>query len=186
MENGRTWSFWSAEYLAIVSAIDDGEAWTIGVATVPVTNLSVSRRASTREGCRLYVLEQAPTLSPTESAPMIVIGRHALLERCLADLGDRCSVLVVRAEGLGKPVVFQALAHRLEDSRVPVSTVARGDGEVGVPLAPFADIRGRSKKVAARVGLFVRTVDNHLGSVFRKLGIQGRDELAEALVASDV
>ena len=36
-------------------------------------------------------------------------------------------------------------------------------------------------EIAEQVGLSVRTVDNHLTRVYRKLGIAGRDELAEAL-----
>jgi len=74
---------------------------------------------------------------------MTVIGRHPLLERCLADIEERRSVLVVGPEGMGKSTVLQALARRLEDARVAVFTVAGADGEAGVPLAPFADTLAR-------------------------------------------
>lgn len=74
---------------------------------------------------------------------MTVIGRHALVERCLADVDERRSVLVVGAEGMGKSAVLQALAHRLEDARAAVFAVAGADGESGVPLAPFADTLAR-------------------------------------------
>ena len=50
-------------------------------------------------------------------------------------------------------------------------------------IAQLAAARVRSKEIAERLGLSVRTVDNHLGRVFRKLGIQGRDELFAALEA---
>jgi DNA-binding CsgD family transcriptional regulator len=38
-----------------------------------------------------------------------------------------------------------------------------------------------SKEIAQRLVLSVRTVDNHLQSVYTKLGIPGRAALAEAL-----
>lgn len=67
------------------------------------------------------------------------------------------------------------------EGRTDTSLTAR-EREVAV----LAAARVRSKEVAVRLGLSVRTVDNHLGNVFRKLGIQGRDELADALAAADV
>jgi len=74
---------------------------------------------------------------------MTVIGRHPLVERCVADIEERRSVLVVGAEGMGKSAVLQALARRLEDARAAVFTVAGADGEAAVPLAPFADTLAR-------------------------------------------
>ncbi len=48
-------------------------------------------------------------------------------------------------------------------------------------IATLAADRWRSREIAEHTGLSVRTVDNHLASTFRKLGIGGRDELASAL-----
>ena len=48
-------------------------------------------------------------------------------------------------------------------------------------VARLAAARLRSREIAEQVGLSVRTVDNHLARVYRKLGISGRDELGEAL-----
>ena len=48
-------------------------------------------------------------------------------------------------------------------------------------VARLAASRLRSREIAEQVGLSVRTVDNHLTRVYRKLGISGRDELGEAL-----
>lgn len=50
-------------------------------------------------------------------------------------------------------------------------------------VARLAAARLRSKEIAERCGLSVRTVDNHLARVYRKLGVTGRDDLPEALVA---
>jgi DNA-binding CsgD family transcriptional regulator len=38
-----------------------------------------------------------------------------------------------------------------------------------------------SKEVAAQLIVSARTVDNHLAAVYRKLGLSGREELAELL-----
>lgn len=48
-------------------------------------------------------------------------------------------------------------------------------------VARAAATRRRSRLIAEDLGLSVRTVDNHLARVFRKLGVTGRDELAEVL-----
>ncbi len=48
-------------------------------------------------------------------------------------------------------------------------------------VARAAAGRRRSREIADDLGLSVRTVDNHLRAVYRKLGIGGRDELDEAL-----
>ncbi|MBX9472206.1 LuxR C-terminal-related transcriptional regulator [Microcella sp.] len=48
-------------------------------------------------------------------------------------------------------------------------------------IAQAAARRERSREIADRLGVSVRTVDNHLASVYRKLGISGRGELEEEL-----
>jgi DNA-binding CsgD family transcriptional regulator len=48
-------------------------------------------------------------------------------------------------------------------------------------IAQAAARRERSREIAERLGVSVRTVDNHLASVYRKLGIKGRAELEAEL-----
>lgn len=48
-------------------------------------------------------------------------------------------------------------------------------------VSRLAADRLRSREIAERLGVSVRTVDNHLASAYRKLEVQTRDELAEAL-----
>ncbi len=45
-------------------------------------------------------------------------------------------------------------------------------------VARLAAARVRSREIAERLGMSVRTVDNHLGRAFRKLGVNGRPQLA--------
>jgi DNA-binding CsgD family transcriptional regulator len=48
-------------------------------------------------------------------------------------------------------------------------------------IALAAGRRERSREIADRLGISVRTVDNHLAKIYRKLGVSGRDELAQLL-----
>src|SRR5690606_3774407 len=61
--------------------------------------------------------------------------------------------------------------------RTPLSDRER---EVAVAAAQ----RLRNREIAERLGLSVRTVENHLANVYRKLGVTGRDDLAAALDAA--
>jgi DNA-binding CsgD family transcriptional regulator len=62
----------------------------------------------------------------------------------------------------------------------PLSTPARLT-EREWEVARAAAGRLRSAEIAAELGLSVRTVDNHLTRIYRKLGVGNRLDLAEAL-----
>ena len=79
-------------------------------------------------------------------------------------------------------VVVADLARSVE----AVRTAAGARVEFGLTerewlVAQAAARRERSREIAERLGVSVRTVDNHLASVYRKLGISGRGELEEEL-----
>jgi len=69
---------------------------------------------------------------------------------------------------------------------VPVRTARSARADTGLTerewtIAQAAARRERSREIADRLGVSVRTVDNHLASVYRKLGISGRSELEDEL-----
>jgi DNA-binding CsgD family transcriptional regulator len=77
-----------------------------------------------------------------------------------------------------------ALARACEGARAPLL------GLIGLHavltarelhIACMAAAGASSPKIAAQLGLSVRTVDNHLGRVYTKLGVAGRIQLADAL-----
>lgn len=67
-------------------------------------------------------------------------------------------------------------------ARWPVVDGVRALTPRELDVARLAAGRARSREIAERLGLSVRTVDNHLARVYRKLGVSGRDDLREALV----
>src|SRR6266536_1491128 len=80
-----------------------------------------------------------------------------------------------------------ALAAACQDARTPAlasgtlgSTLTAREREV----ATLAAARTSSREIAARLDLAVRTVDNHLGRVYAKLGISNRVQLAALLRAT--
>ena len=88
--------------------------------------------------------------------------------RSSAALGVRAASLAAQCEGartpgLAVPVMVAPLTPRERDV---ASLAARG---------------ASSREIADRLYLSVRTVNNHLQSVYSKLGISGRRELANAL-----
>ena len=101
---------------------------------------------------------------------------HAALESAatLAD-GDRMLErrARVRAAELGLTVT------RVRSIRSPRSEAGLTEREW--IIAQAAAHRERSREIAERLGVSVRTVDNHLASVYRKLGISGRAELEAEL-----
>jgi DNA-binding NarL/FixJ family response regulator len=48
-------------------------------------------------------------------------------------------------------------------------------------VATAAARRERSREIAERLGVSVRTVDNHLSNIYRKLGVRSRSELEQEL-----
>ncbi|MFB7136301.1 LuxR C-terminal-related transcriptional regulator [Streptomyces sp. NPDC056237] len=80
---------------------------------------------------------------------------------------DRCHRLVRRCEGVMTPAVLACWSPELTDRERDVARLAAA----GLS----------SRDVADRLGITVRTVDNHLYRVYRKTGVTSRGDLREVL-----
>jgi DNA-binding CsgD family transcriptional regulator/RecA/RadA recombinase len=116
----------------------------------------------------LALAEELPelgfTVSGAESAATAarILGREGRTpdaSRANALAGHLMELVdVVRTPGLGTVVV-----------------VTEREREIG----ELASRRRRNREIAEQLGISVRTVDNHLASLYRKLGVSRRDELSQ-------
>ena len=135
-----------------------------------------------------------------DHAAALVAGSPERLDAC-ADRFEACGAMVVAAEAAAQAADAwrrrrdqrratasdrrsQELAAECEGAHPPALARARGV----VPLtgrereiALLAAGGETSKVIAERLFLSVRTVDNHLGRIYDKLGVSSRADLADAL-----
>lgn len=86
------------------------------------------------------------------------------------------------------PNTATSLAGECDGARTPLLTTSQVDEYLTArerQVAALAAAGHTSAKIAARLGLSGRTVNNHLGRVYQKLGISGRAELRAALALPD-
>ncbi len=133
------------------------------------------------------VARLAEVVAARDAAALLALGPELEARGLAAALHD---CLVLAAEW---PVPDRMLARRIRVvggelalGQTPVrrgSSAGRGGGltEREWSVARAAARRQRSREIAEQLGVSVRTVDNHLANVYRKLGISGRDELEAAL-----
>lgn len=98
-------------------------------------------------------------------------ARHAHASgdaRAATGLQARADALTAATEGATTPLL------RFTEVLTPLTTRER-------EIATHAAQGASSKDIADRLFLSVRTVDNHLQSIYGKLGIRGRRELADAI-----
>jgi DNA-binding CsgD family transcriptional regulator len=77
------------------------------------------------------------------------------------------------------------LAAATEGARTPLLDLRRGGAELTPrerEVAQMAAAGASSSIIAQRLELSRRTVENHLQRSYEKLGLHGRDELAEVLL----
>lgn len=111
-------------------------------------------------------------------------GMVALSQRLAEDAAERSRVPAVRSRA-------RIIAAELAGTATlnPVHRASAGDGFLTTrewEVARAAAARRRSREIAEVLGVSVRTVDNHLASVYRKLGVSGRDELARLVTTSSL
>ncbi|WP_079023254.1 LuxR C-terminal-related transcriptional regulator [Streptomyces odonnellii] len=80
---------------------------------------------------------------------------------------DRCLQLARHCEGVMTPAVLACWTPELTDRERDIARLA-ADGQ-------------SSRQIASRLGIMVRTVDNHLYRVYRKTGVTNRRELRNVL-----
>lgn len=106
----------------------------------------------------------------------LAAAAHALLEQAVGwAAGDR--MLERRARAASAQLGLTIVAVRSARSARSDSALTEREWAI----AQAAARRERSKEIADRLGVSVRTVDNHLANVYRKLGISGRAELEDEL-----
>ena len=118
----------------------------------------VSRGASTRS--RVYVSAYRRAAARAHRAA----GRDASANASQ----ERAAALVAACQGARTPGLGPAM---------PVSVLTPREREVALLAAAQAS----SREIASRLHLSVRTVDNHLGRVYAKLGVSSRAQLATLL-----
>lgn len=101
-----------------------------------------------------------------------VVAARAALARARA-LADRCGVVCLGYE------VENALRGLVSSSPGPSLTPQE------IKIAKLARAGYSNKQISAKLFLSLRTVEFHLSSVYRKLGISGRRELSSATVSFD-
>lgn len=111
------------------------------------------------------------------------LARHEAAQSCAASGQRRVAAELLLAGGAATGRDLRHAAALLDGLGPPNPNV----GSVGVltdrerQVAALAADGRTSREVAGLLGLSVRTVDNHLRRVYDKLGLEGRDQLAQVL-----
>jgi DNA-binding CsgD family transcriptional regulator len=147
-----------------------------------------------------------------ESSDARLVQAHARHARALAEgdaqgLDDVAGDYLAFAHPLGAALAFAAAARQweragqAERARVSGRSLTllgsvEGTASSGVladrltarelEVALAAARRERSREIASRWGVSVRTVEHQLGAAYRKLGVSSRDELRDVLLRSGV
>ncbi|MBF8186831.1 hypothetical protein ITP53_13975 [Nonomuraea sp. K274] len=131
-----------------------------GLAEPEAGALDRAADAFVRLGLWLHAAETATAAARTHQRAGRLTHAHRSLEKA-AVLRGHCP---------------QARTPLLDTTR-PVDVLTRREREVVL----LAAARCRSREIAIRLGLSVRTVDNYLCRAYAKLGVSGRTELADLL-----
>ncbi|MER6755696.1 LuxR C-terminal-related transcriptional regulator [Micromonospora echinofusca] len=120
-------------------------------------------------------------LSVDELDGMGFIGRAAHAAHLVARIHSRAGDLATAQKWRSRAVVLT--------TRCGTVWPPARDGDALSPreldIARRAARRERSREIGAELGLSVRTVENHLARIYRKLGIAGRDGLAEEMLGEN-
>jgi predicted ATPase len=120
------------------------------------------------------------------------IGRTELLETLhdryrKAQCGDGGAVILHGEAGIGKSRLVECFVERIRPSDPHVITTATVE-YVSLPFAPIVTVvetwlRMRPELFTFHPGLSEKTVETHLASIFAKLGVRNRSDVASQLEA---
>ena len=163
---------------------------------------AITAHAAVRMGRADAVISQLRTITSATPGGMVhLIGRHAeaLVARdaaALLDVGSSLAAAGLTAGAVDASRQAAQLAREGGQDRLArratllASSWSGGAGETAKEgglserewdIARSAASRERSREIAERLGLSVRTVDNHLTNIYKKLGVSGRDQLRAEL-----
>jgi DNA-binding CsgD family transcriptional regulator len=132
------------------------------------------------------LLEHAVALDGSDAAALLVLAEE-FPELGFTVSGAECAATAARilgregraAEATRANAVVAQLKELIDDFRTPglgtIVVVTEREREVG----ELAARRRRNREIAEQLGISVRTVDNHLASLYRKLGVSRRDDLSQ-------
>ncbi|MEV5410685.1 helix-turn-helix transcriptional regulator [Thermopolyspora sp. NPDC052614] len=152
----------AAARLGVIATVFEGDlapvaaAHARAAATADAAGLMAASRDLERIGMPLHAAEAA-----AQAADVLAAAGRDVAARAPS---ARAWYLSLRCAGARTPALARVREPRLTNREGQVACLAAG----GLT----------SKRIAARLGMSVRTVDNHLRAVYTKLGISGRAELA--------
>ncbi|MFC7241037.1 LuxR C-terminal-related transcriptional regulator [Catellatospora aurea] len=189
------WRSWIAQP-ADAAAMARFEASLAGL-NRPVERLSRPRMAWLlgAQHARLGRRADAVRLLEVACTGYATIGAAGLLARVMADLqhlGAPRGVPRIPAPRSAEPLLTRSEARVPPDGRRPGAAEPRPDLSDGPQLTEAETRVARAvagglsnREVAELLGVSAKTVEFHLGNIFRKVGVRNRTELASATMARD-
>jgi DNA-binding CsgD family transcriptional regulator len=155
-----------------------GDAWRIDALAAAVTGNLTAAAGAAQAAVEAHELSP---LRPELARSLLVLGQ---VERRRRARG-RSRAALERARDLAATMGHQPLLAQIE-AELPRTAPARSGAELTGAEQRVADqlaAGATSREAAAALFISVRTVDTHVASIYRKLGIRSRSQLRRALAA---
>ena len=172
-----------AQLHGLLAAIGDPLATALDERTAALVTGGAEAETHFREALDAHAGAEEPF---EEARTLLLLGEHLRRERRPAEARTALQRAVHTFEGLG---ASPWLARALQELRAAGGSAGTAAG--ATPLTPQEDAVARAvatgmsnREVAEALFLSLRTVEYHLGNVYRKLEVHGRGALAHALDAT--